>query len=91
MNITNIEVAKQHGNRDRVLTAQNGTKTETAIPPNNVQIDIVATNAQTENGGPNDRDDYYITYRNNVGFPGNEYRMRLHNQNGNTYTFRKVE
>ena len=91
MDITNISVAKQHGDGNRVLTADNGTKTERRVNVNNIEITIVATNAQTQNNGPNDRDDYRITYTGIVGFPETVERMRLYGQNGRTYTFRKVE
>ncbi len=90
MDITNISVAKQHGDRDRVLTADNGTKTERRVNVNNIEITIVATNAQTENNGPNDRDEYHVTFRTALAH-GVVERMRLDSQNGRTYTFKKVE
>lgn len=92
MNITNIEVGKQFGDNagDWVLTAPNGTKTETRNDDNNVEIEIVATNAQIHDSGPNDRDDYRITFRTALAH-GLEERIRLYSQNGNNYTFKKVE
>ena len=93
MEITNIRVGKQHGNKDRVLTAQSGTKTERNVGANTVEIEIVATNAQTYNGGPNERDEYRIQFDSNAGLiQGSlEEGMTLHSQNGNNYTFRKTE
>lgn len=93
MNITDIQVAKQNGDRDLVLTAQNGTRTERRAGVNNIEIEIVTANAQAQNGGPNDRDDYRVTYNEEGGLVRGVLveRIRLYSQNGNNYTFQKTE
>ncbi len=95
MNIIDIDAIRQHEPHDGVLTAATGTFTETINRQARTRTTtIVATNAQVQNNGPNDRDEYRITYKDeNIINPINQVaeRMRFEQNNGNNYTFVKTE